>query len=330
MHRIGSVTVDSVQLRNAAGRSTKVVEGCVPERSRLASCGVSVDNEDADALPVRTRRSRPAGRHRSQYSMTLPPDPPALILGVPGAPDPATEDLTSAIADEVGQLATGRQRLEVRPTYAEGAREDPEAVMADIGKSGHPEAPDAVVVPLLASPLPQVQDALREDASGAAKSIVVAEPLGPHPLVAGMLHQRLAESGLARSDRTRLLGVSTAADGIIVAAPGGAEAAEAAEVTSVLLASRLTLPGAPAALQGSPGVIDAAAQLQDAGASRLAVAPCLIGPEADRRHVEEAAARVDADSCAPLGPHPDVAKLVMLRYGAALDDALARAERADP
>lgn len=263
--------------------------------------------------------------------MTLPPDPPALVLGVPGDRGATTEQLTADIADEVALLvAGGEQRLEVRPAYVDGAREGLAAAVTDIGESGPPEAPAAVLVPLLTSPNPQVEAVLREVAAEAPTAVAVAEPLGPHPLVAGLLHQRLAESGLARSDRPRLLSVSTSAEGIIVATSGDSHAVEAAETTSVLLASRLTVPAAPAVLDGSPGIGDAAAQLHDAGASRLAVAPCFIGPEVDGRKLEDAAADIGAHHCAPLGAHPDIAKLVMLSYGAALDSALAEAERAGP
>lgn len=262
--------------------------------------------------------------------MTLPPDPPALVLGIPGVPDAASEELTAGIVDEIAELAaSSRQRLQVRCAYS-GAREDVASAVADIGESDHAEAPDAILVPLLANPHPDVQTALQQEVSAVDKTVAVAEPLAPHPLVAGILQQRLADSGLARSDRPRLLSVSTSADGIIIAAHGGTHAIHAADATSVLLASRLTVPAAPAALDGSPDIGSAAVQLRDAGASRLAVAPLIVGPEVESGHLAEAAASVGANHCAPLGAHPDVAKLVMLSYGAALDEAIARAEHDRP
>jgi hypothetical protein len=116
-----------------------------------------------------------------------------------------------------------------------------------------------------------------------------------------------------------MFSLPTSADGIIVATVGGTHAAAAATPTAVLLAARLALPVFAAALDGSPSIGEAAAQLRHMGAFRIAIAPCIIGPEARPGDLEAACAAVGADSAAPLGAHDSVAKLVTLAYGQALE-----------
>ena len=57
-------------------------------------------------------------------------------------------------------------------------------------------------------------------------------------------------------------------------------------------------------------------RLKEMGVNRLAVAPCLIGPEASRSDLEMMA---DAAECAaPLGAHSNIAKLAAMSYGQAI------------
>jgi hypothetical protein len=116
----------------------------------------------------------------------------------------------------------------------------------------------------------------------------------------------------------RLFNIATPVDGIIVATVGGQEAVRAADATVVLLAARLTLPVVAASLDASPGVGDAAQRLRNIGASRLALAPFLVGPEIDVHRITAAAASVSAGCAEPLGAHSSVAQLVALSYGSAL------------
>jgi sirohydrochlorin ferrochelatase len=148
--------------------------------------------------------------------------------------------------------------------------------------------------------------------------VMLAAALGPHPLLAGALHDRLAEAGLARASRARGLNIAAGATCIIVLADRGPEAISEAGVTAVLLAARLAVPAAPASL-GDPASIDAAVQrLREAGASRLAIAPCVIGPEIDQAELAALALALGAPCSAPLGDHPAIAQLVAVRYGEAL------------
>jgi hypothetical protein len=54
------------------------------------------------------------------------------------------------------------------------------------------------------------------------------------------------------------------------------------------------------------------------GVSRIALAPCVIGPEADHAAIDQAAAAVGAKCAAPLGAHGNVLKLISMAYGQVL------------
>ncbi len=180
------------------------------------------------------------------------------------------------------------------------------------------QAPDAVVVPLLAGPHPGYDAAIASVLGSAAGRVMLATSLGPHPLLAGALHDRLHDVGLARAGRARGLNIAAGATGIIVVADRGPQALADAGVTTLLLASRLAVPAAPASL-GDPASIEAAVtRLREAGATHLALSPCVIGPETDPAEFAALSAALNAPSAPPLGAHPAIAKLVAVRYGEAL------------
>ena len=115
-------------------------------------------------------------------------------------------------------------------------------------------------------------------------------------------------------------GLSISADGrgIVVLADVGEEAASAAAVAAVLLASRLSVPVVPASLSDPASIVDAVSRLSESGAPRPVLAPCLIGPETSLPVLEELSAALNAP-CAPvLGAHQAIGQLVAIRYGAAL------------
>jgi sirohydrochlorin ferrochelatase len=208
---------------------------------------------------------------------------------------------------------------------------DTEGLMTVLGALGTESPPgqeigvNAVVVPLVTGPDPEFEEALRKAVAGtpANVSAVVAQPLGPHPVIAQALHTRLAEAGLARADRVRLLTMVTAADGVIVAVTGSASAVGDAEITSVLLASRLAVPVIPVLLDGGNGIAAAAAQLRGAGSARVALAPCVIGPEVDPELIARAGAAAGTECAEPIGAHPALVQLIALRYAEALERAWA-------
>lgn len=249
-----------------------------------------------DALPTRRRAGRRGGRHRGG-SFTLPPDSPAVVLA--GGPPEVMAELARIIAA-------------AHPGVPVHAGAD-----ADLGSlAGNPAA---VVVPLLLAPDPAFEKPLREGL--AELPVLVSEALGPHPLLAEALHLRLAEAGLARADRIRMMSMVTAADGVILACR---TPDESSEVTAVLLASRLAVPVVTASIGDTAGLAAAAESLRGMGAHRPALAPCVL--EMDETELAKAAADAGAEPAAALGAHPSVAQLAVLRYVEALEAAYYSAE----
>ncbi len=275
-------------------------ESGLPRRSPGGS-----DNEPGASLPRRNSGARPrrVGRHRSLHRISVASDAPALVLAVPGRGESAA-DLARHVAATAAESCPG---VDIRIGYLNGITEtlaealapDPSNSQAN-GRLDH--APHAVVVPLLAGPHPAVDPVVAAAIASARAPVMLAAALGPHPLLAGALHDRLYEVGLARANRARGLNITAGATGILVVADRGPQAIGDAGVTTVLLASRLAIP----------------ARLREAGATHLAIAPCVIGPETDPEEFAALSAALGAPCSAPLGGHPAVAQLVAVRYGEAL------------
>ncbi|MBF8191215.1 hypothetical protein ITP53_37010 [Nonomuraea sp. K274] len=222
-----------------------------------------------------------------------------LVLAAPGGATGVAEEIAAVVRVDNPQI-------EVRLASVTG--------LADSLPAGR----QAVVVPLLTWEDPVVMAEIGKAVAASGSGAVVTEALGPHPLLAEALHIRLAQRGLARADRVRLLNVSSPVDAVILGTVGGERAVHAVQATAVLLASRLTLPVVAASLDSEPGVGAAAQRLRGAGAERLAIAPCLIGHEAPQGIVERAAGAIGAGHAEPLGPHSAVAELVARAYGSQL------------
>jgi sirohydrochlorin ferrochelatase len=277
---------------------------------------MSADQDSGAVLPVRTSRYRRTGRHRSAHQLSLPSDSPALVIAVPGSARPESIEVAERIADMAAASCHG---AEVRIGFLRGNQDHLDDVLADLVIQDDILA--GVVVPLLPFPNPEVDQAVSESVAAAEAQLLIADPLGPHPLLAEALHARLADVGLARAARVGRISIvtETAADGVIVGAVGGEEAVQAAEVVAVLLASRLTTPVAAASLNDPGSIKDAAARLRQA-VPRVALAPCMVGPELTAGTLEAIAALTSTDCAPPLGSHPAVGQLVAIRYGAALAD----------
>ena len=190
-------------------------------------------------------------------------------------------------------------------------------MLADAAARRPDGRPCAVVIPLIATVNPPVIHRLRESVAASGANAIVSGFINSNAMIAEVLHIRLAESGLARADRVRLFSIVTAADGVLIATVGGPDAAASANVTSVLLAARLALPVITASMDSAPSVQEGAMRLKEMGVNRLAIAPCFIGPEANRRDLESLLA-VGAECAAPIGAHSNIAKLAALTYGQAI------------
>jgi CbiX len=266
-----------------------------------------------EPLPRRTVRTRRSGRHRSPHRLTLPSDAPTLLLAVPGVACAASDAISAEIAAAARLSCQG---ADVQVAYLEGTERGLGDSLAALADGPWPAL--AVVVPLLAGPHPRSDASLQRAVAEADGEVVVADHLGPHPLLAEALHSRLAEVGLARESRARGLSISTVANGVLVLADRGDDAVRAAGVAAVLLAGRLAAPAVHASIDDPQGIASAATRLRDMGASRVAIAPCVIGPETDPRELEAVSAAIGALSAPPLGAHPAIGQLVAMRYGNAL------------
>jgi hypothetical protein len=276
---------------------------------------MGIDDPVPEALPVRNSRFRPSGRHRSQHQLSVPPEAPALVLAVPGAESPESNEVAAGVAAAARASCPG---VTVRYGYLAGAGQRLDTVLADF----HSEdgVPCAVVVPLVICPDAGVEAALGTAVAAGSFPVIVAKPLGPHPVLAGALHTRLSEAGLARVDQIGQMSIATAAEGVLVAALGGAEALSVAGTVAVLLAARLILPVAAASLGDRASIDQATGQLREAGVRRVALAPCVIGPEYSSAALATVAAEAGLESGRMLGAHPAIGQLTAMRYGAALQD----------
>jgi hypothetical protein len=283
----------------------------LPQRGGGAGGGAS-ELQDSAPLPRRTGRTRPAGRHRSPHRLSVASDAPALVIAVPGSAGADIAAIAAAVAATASASCPG---VDVRVGYLEGTT-DP---LSDcLEASGGSEQPGCVVVPLLLSPNARADAAVSRLTAEAGDQIIVAAHLAPHPLVAEGLHTRLAEAGLVRHARSSGLSISTGGRGVIVLSDVGEEAASAAAVAAVLLASRLSVPVMPASLGEPASIADAVTRLDMSGAASPALAPCLIGPEVPSHVLESLSTALGAPIAAPLGGHQSVGQLVAIRYGAAL------------
>jgi sirohydrochlorin ferrochelatase len=164
-----------------------------------------------------------------------------------------------------------------------------------------------ILVPLLLSRGHHVKHDLPAALAAAPHATgLVADPLGPHPLLAEALHRRLIEAGW---DARR------PGDAVVLAAAGSRDPDSAADTarTAALLSERLGgIPVVPAfASAAAPTVPDALAALAARGLRRVAVAACFAAPG---RFATQTAAAAPWIAAAPLGAQDAVARLVLHRY----------------
>ncbi|WP_406195992.1 hypothetical protein OH807_08740 [Kitasatospora sp. NBC_01560] len=269
-------------------------------------------------LPVRTPGSRARGRHRRPERPEIPAGSPALVLAVPATAGPESrsvvEELLSIVRSEQNgvQTAAGYLPGEAGEGWSAGEERTVAELLAHAAEAG---LPTPVVVPLVPGPHGFLGGLHTLAAEYGAH---VTDVLGPHPLLAEAVHVRLSEAGLARADRARLFAIATAADGVVLTTVGGQDAADAAGITGMLLAARLAVPVVAAALDVPGSVATAVAHLKDMGARNPALAPLVIGPEADSELLATAAEEAGCPSAAPLGAYPTVGQLIASTYLAVL------------
>ncbi|BFU44407.1 sirohydrochlorin chelatase [Krasilnikovia sp. MM14-A1004] len=225
-----------------------------------------------------------------------------VLVGVAhGTRSPAGQDQIRRLAAEV---ALRRPGLDVRLAYVDVQEPHVADVVAALG--GAP----AVVVPLLLSTGYHVRVDIAAAVEGSAA--VVTAPLGPDPVLVGLLARRLAAAGPA--------------DAVVLAAAGSADARWRADVAAVAR----VLPGLPRigyASGSGPRVAEVVAGLRAAGARRIAVATYLLVDGLFHRTLHRAGADVVT---APLATSRGIADLVLRRYDAAVSGGGAEFPAAAP
>lgn len=292
-----------------------------------------VDAESGNVLPRRAAaRPRRGGRHRSPDRISVPAAAPALVLAVPAAESAATARIAAGIATVAAALCPGAA---LSVGFADGGAAGLAHVLAQAVQAHADQARAAdeaggaapaceyaaVVVPMALTPDAARQAFVAAAAAEAGPAVMVAGQLGPHPVLGAALHDRLAEAGLVRPRRMSGLSLVTLDTAVLLTAAGGEDTLPAAEAAAIMLAARLGVPVGPACTGSPASVQAAAARLRGSGATRLLLAPYLIGLEISAEELASAAAAAGAECAPPLGSHPAIGQLVTMSYGAALLEA---------
>ncbi|MCX3058653.1 sirohydrochlorin chelatase [Streptomyces sp. GXMU-J5] len=253
------------------------------------------------------------------------PNRPALVLVAHGSRNPLALATVTALAERV---RAQRPELDVRLGHIELNEPLLSDTLADLppghGTSTDAAAfPDAILVPLLLSRGHHVKHDIPEAAAAADHLVTrVAAPLGPHPLLAEALHDRLTEAGWPAAPTRRT--------GVVLAAAGSRDPDAATDTrrTAALLARRLGVPVVPAyASAATPDVRTAVRALAARGRTRTAVASYFTAPG---RFATETSAAAPGVAAAPLGDHPSLARLILHRYDSALAGVHAAATSTGP
>lgn len=250
-------------------------------------------NSISSRLADRLRLLPPPGRRR--------PVPPALVLVAHGSRDPRALHTVRTLMNRIRALRPGLPLHLGHIELNEPLLPDTLAALGDT---------PAVLVPLLLGRGYHVKQDIPEMAAAASAGTRSAAPLGPDPLLAEALHDRLTEAGwpAALDDTTRR---STA---VVLAAAGSRDPDSATDTrrTARLLAARLGVPVIPAyASAATPTVATALRTLAARGRHRVAVASYFTAPG---RFATQCAQQAPWIASAPLGAHDAMARLILHRY----------------
>ncbi|SCK18687.1 Sirohydrochlorin ferrochelatase [Streptomyces sp. WMMB 714] len=267
---------------------------------------------------LRTQLLSVRAPHQPRVTPEPPSGVPVLVAAVHGSRDPEAARTVEALLASVRAM---RPELRVVPGYIELNEPSLSGVLAAL-----PAGQPAVVVPLLFGRGHHVDhDLPRVLADAPHVGARAAQPLGPHPLLAAALYDRLLEAGwpgtaadasrgARRHDRLSPCGPERLA--VVLAAAGSRcpAAAEATERTAWQLRRRLggDVPVVAAyASAARPSVGEAVRALRAGGHSRVAVASCFVAPG---HFAAACASRSGWISSAPIGDHPALVRLVLHRY----------------
>jgi sirohydrochlorin ferrochelatase len=169
-----------------------------------------------------------------------------------------------------------------------------------------------VVVPLLLSSGYHVNHDLPGLAQAASGPVRIARPLGPHPLLAALMCERLQAAGARRGDP------------VVMIAAGSRDTSGLVDTMAAgrLLRAHWGAPVRVAHLSGNgPRVKDAVDELRTSGHRRIAAAPYLLAPGYFSRKAAAQAAVAGCFAVAKeLGAHRLVTEIVVRRYLALAGD----------
>jgi sirohydrochlorin ferrochelatase len=167
------------------------------------------------------------------------------------------------------------------------------------------DEPVVVVPALLSSGYHVRRDVPRYVAASGHPAVTVTRALGPSPELAGVMLDRLLESGWRPGDHVVFAAAGTRD------ARAQRELEAAAAMLSALLDRRVTIAfAAPSSGSGYPSVAEAVTRARWAGAQRVSVASYLLAEGLFQGRLRDAGADVIA---APLGLHPNVIRLACRR-----------------
>ncbi|MFF5456063.1 sirohydrochlorin chelatase [Streptomyces sp. NPDC012950] len=243
---------------------------------------------------------------------------PALLVIAHGSRDPRHAATVQALVRRAGALRPG---LRVETAFLDFNLPSVTGVLDRLAAEG---IRDVVALPLLLTRAfhakADVPAVLRQ--APASLRIRQAEVLGPSPLLVAAVERRLYEAGLAPGDKS--------ATGVVLASAGSTDPEAIAVIAETARELRRTgwcsvRPAFASAViaGGVPRTEDAVRALRaEPGVRRVAVAPYVIAP--GRLPDRIAAGAAEADVLADvLGPSPELARLLLVRY----DGAARAAER---
>lgn len=234
----------------------------------------------------------------------------ALLLVAHGSRDPRHAATVRALTRRIRSTRPG---LRVSTAFLDF---DAPSVPEELARAARHGAPRVVVQPLLLTRAFHAKTDLPDALRRAPSSLTVrrARVLGPDPLLIAALERRLYEAGLAPDDR--------ATTGVVLAAAGSGDPEAAATLAGI--ARRWQRTGGwhsvrHACASHGPRTEDAVRALRAGGARRIAVAPYVLAPGRLPDRIAEGARGAGADLLgAVLGAAPELARLVLLRYDAAV------------
>jgi sirohydrochlorin ferrochelatase len=236
---------------------------------------------------------------------------PALVAVAHGSRDPRS---AATVAELMAEVRRQRPELDVRLSFLDLSAPRLPDVLAGVAADGHHSA---VVVPLLLGHAFHARVDVPGEVSRAARrhpqlDIATAAVLGGDTRLEAAALERLAAVAGPLDDPG--LGVVLAAIGSSHAPANDAVAAVAAGWTSRFGWAAGTAAYATAT---TPSVPQAIAGLRARGAQRVAVAQWILAPGLLPDRIARAADAAGVPVAGPLGPHPDVARVVLGRYASA-------------